>query len=557
MQTAQNIAENEMTILKIPIDLIRVNPNDPRKGVPAGAVESKMSSLQENGQETPIKVRPLSPGEIASGPLHLYELIGGHLRLEAAQRLGWPTLDALVLNISAEEAEWKAFMDNNWQEMNWFSCYLAVERRLELRPDLTQQKLAAQWGVDVTKVSWAVKVMAALNQGARVLLLESFNRSPEKDPISEVAMYRLTDLSTGKPGDLETIEKSLQVALERQMSELLVSQLVRWVQSGQEPSSLPLNGQGAEKGSKADPTDPYAHIWDKLPPNTRVIRSKVGYELRLKLAPSEAPVAVYSALAAIEHLKETALMPNSPPADPRFAQALPNLASEGRRMKAIEQGLKTAQAEDQRKQMETQKARKFEVTQSRKESQKRDELENLKLITKTHLETGFGPGLLADSLHQKVMTGQTAEAYKTIRTTFSVMGKSLEEQEFFIKPLKINSKKLARLTTNKPKAKDALSGVDSSQKTPISQYQPAPLAETSAGAAPSPSHPEPAQFEPKGESHTPGLFDLVKGAVEKVTESAESGSLLGTMVKMTLKNVKQTANYEERKEMRHLFKDLI
>jgi hypothetical protein len=186
---------------------------------------------------------------------------------------------------------------------------------------------------------------------------------------------------------------------------------------------------------------------------------------------------------------------------------------------------------------------------------------------KTHLEIGFGPGLRTDSHYQKVMAGQTAEAYKTIRTIFLTMGKSPEEQEVFIKSLKVNLKKLARLNSIKPKAEDVLSGVGLSQTIPLSQGQEAQLTETTVGTAPSPAQSGSAQpnlandlvghSQVTGETHTPGLFDFVKGAVEKVAESPESGSLLRTLASMTLKNVKQTANYEERKEMRHLFKDLI
>lgn len=564
----KNADVNEMTILKIPINQIRVNPNDPRKGVSAGAVENKMTSLQENGQETPIKVRPLSPDERASDPSYLYELIGGHLRLAAAQRLGWPTLDAMVLNVSAEEGEWKAFMDNNWQDMNWLSCYLAVERRMQLRPDLTQQQIAAQWGVDAAKVSWVVKVMKALNQGARGALHESFNLNSAKEPISEIAMRRLTDLLTGKVEDMEIIEKSLQVALDRQMTEPQIAQLVRWVQSGQEPSSFPVNGEKASHGSKAaqDPTDPYASIWKELPSNARVIKGKTGYELRLKLAPSEAPVAVYSALAAIEHLKETALLPDSPPADPRFAQALPNLATEARRVKVQEQNLQAAHEEEKRKNREAEKTRKAQAAQAQKEAQKSKAVEYFNRDIKMHLETGFGPGPLADGLHQKVMSGQKAEAYKAIRATLSVMGKNAEEQEAYIKPLKVNLSKLSRLNSNKPKVKNPLPGVISGKSTALSQSQ-ANVAETAVGSAhtlaPSePIHPEPvvpAQMESSQSNpgHTPGLFDLLKGAVEKMGENVNSGTLLDKGLEMLEKNAKQTTNYEMRKGMRHLFNDIL
>ncbi len=89
--------------------------------------------------------------------------------------------------------------------------------------------------------------------------------------------------------------------------------------------------------------DPYAELWKSLPPNAQVNRVQNGYEFRILLSPAEAPTVVYGAMAAVEHLKETALLPGGPKPDLRYAQALPRLTSESRQRLALEMGLKEAQ----------------------------------------------------------------------------------------------------------------------------------------------------------------------------------------------------------------------
>ncbi|HJT23165.1 MAG TPA: ParB N-terminal domain-containing protein, partial [bacterium] len=99
----------------IPINKIKPNPNNPRHVIEPQSVEALTASMRAVGQQTPIKVRPLKAagqkGERENGekerkdnenampqiPLNPplsngedfeYELIGGHLRLEAAKKLG-------------------------------------------------------------------------------------------------------------------------------------------------------------------------------------------------------------------------------------------------------------------------------------------------------------------------------------------------------------------------------------------------------------------------------------------------------------------------------------
>ncbi len=166
--------------------------------------------------------------------------------------------------------------------------------------------------------------------------------------------------------------------------------------------------------------------------------------MRLKLAPSEAPTAVYSALAAIEHLKETSLLAGAPPADPRFAKALPQLASEGRQLRALEQGMKTAHAEHQKKTKEAQKTQKALDAQAQKEAQRKADHENFMAETKNRLETAFGQGMLAKSLWKMGQEGRGTEALRLVKTVLAQGGKGAEEQAAIAEDLKIRFKRMAR-----------------------------------------------------------------------------------------------------------------
>lgn len=86
--------------------------------------------------------------------------------------------------------------------------------------------------------------------------------------------------------------------------------------------------------------DPHLELWKPLPPNAQVHRVSNGYEFRILLSTAEAPTVVYGAMAALEHLKETALLPGGPAPDLRYTQTLPRLISEARQKIALETGLK-------------------------------------------------------------------------------------------------------------------------------------------------------------------------------------------------------------------------
>ncbi len=348
----------EPILLQIPVARIRPNPNNSRPVITHEMIEIKKASLEADGQLDPIKVRPLTQEEKASDPEHDYELIGGHIRLEAAKSLGWETLRALVFAYTPAEAVLPGIMDNKGQERHWFCKYLDIEVLLKVYPDLSQRQLANRLEMSKTVINEGLKLLKFLNPSARELVVRTANitepattssvrsadttepskasdvrtadtmETPE-DPweLAEAPVYCLMDLANPQMS-LEDIQdlilKALKVVIDRQMSESQVEKLVVWIEKGNSPESFE---DKAEQVPNEDPNDPHSSYWTALPPNVKVTRTKKGYEVHASLAHNEGVPVVYGMLSNLEHLK----LLSKEPHDPQFRSKLEGVMEEGRK----------------------------------------------------------------------------------------------------------------------------------------------------------------------------------------------------------------------------------
>jgi ParB family chromosome partitioning protein len=84
-------ARADGSIKRIPLDAVRPNPYQPRRGFDENALEELKNSLDQSGLLQPVIVRPA--GEDA------FELIAGERRCRAAGLLGWDGIDAVVRDV--------------------------------------------------------------------------------------------------------------------------------------------------------------------------------------------------------------------------------------------------------------------------------------------------------------------------------------------------------------------------------------------------------------------------------------------------------------------------
>ena len=93
---------------RVPVELIRPNPNQPRRQFDEDALEALAGSLGERGLLQPVLVRPVPGGT--------YELIAGERRWRAAQMAGIATVPALVRSHDDAESLELALIENMARE---------------------------------------------------------------------------------------------------------------------------------------------------------------------------------------------------------------------------------------------------------------------------------------------------------------------------------------------------------------------------------------------------------------------------------------------------------
>ena len=124
----------EKTVVRIPIDMIDVNPHQPRQTLTPESVQQMAESIRRHGQLTPILVR--RRGE-------RYELIAGQRRLEAVRFLERPGVEAVVLSAGDCDSALIALVENVQREaLHFLDEAEACRRMLDAYP-ITQERLAA------------------------------------------------------------------------------------------------------------------------------------------------------------------------------------------------------------------------------------------------------------------------------------------------------------------------------------------------------------------------------------------------------------------------------
>lgn len=90
---------------EIPVEVVRPNPNQPRRRFDEAELEELAQSIREKGVLQPILVRPGAQGGD-------YEIVAGERRWRAAQRAGVRALPALIRSLSDAEVLEIAIVEN-------------------------------------------------------------------------------------------------------------------------------------------------------------------------------------------------------------------------------------------------------------------------------------------------------------------------------------------------------------------------------------------------------------------------------------------------------------
>jgi ParB family chromosome partitioning protein len=140
-------------VVRIPLDRIRPNPNQPRTEFAPEALDDLAASIKTQGVLQPVLVRPLP------GPPGTYELVAGERRLRASRKAGLAEIPALVRELTEVESLAIALIENLQREdLNAMEEAKGLYRLQEtLR--LSQEELAKKVGKSRSSVANSLRLL--------------------------------------------------------------------------------------------------------------------------------------------------------------------------------------------------------------------------------------------------------------------------------------------------------------------------------------------------------------------------------------------------------------
>ena len=139
--------KEKITVTELPITALRSFEEHPYKVVDNEEMASLVESIYTQGILTPLTVRPLDNGE--------YELVSGHRRLLACQKLGITAIPAIVKELSREDAILEMVDSNLHREhilpsekAKAYKMKMDAMKRQGERTDLTLSPMATKSAID-------------------------------------------------------------------------------------------------------------------------------------------------------------------------------------------------------------------------------------------------------------------------------------------------------------------------------------------------------------------------------------------------------------------------
>ena len=130
---------------EVPINMIKANPNQPRREFDESALQELAASIREIGLVTPITVRQM--------PDTTYQIIAGERRWRASQMAGLTSIPAYIRTVEDDNAMEMALVENIQREdLNAIEIALAYQHLAEAT-GMTQEKISARVGKSRTSVT--------------------------------------------------------------------------------------------------------------------------------------------------------------------------------------------------------------------------------------------------------------------------------------------------------------------------------------------------------------------------------------------------------------------
>jgi ParB family transcriptional regulator, chromosome partitioning protein len=224
-------------IESLPLEQIFSSPHQMRKHFDPAALRDLAKSMKQEGLIQPITVRKVG---------NAYELVVGERRLKAAQILGWPTIDARVIDISDEDAAIKGLIENLQRtDLNPIEEARGYKQLVEPPYNLTQDAIAQRVGKSQTTIARSLALLDLPQEiqdlMPRGIITETHTRSLRKIP--------------DRPRQIRLAQQADRAGWTVKETERRVNETLREI-------GAPLKSREGQK--RSDAKDPLAGVWEPL-----------------------------------------------------------------------------------------------------------------------------------------------------------------------------------------------------------------------------------------------------------------------------------------------------
>lgn len=143
--------ENDPIIIKISLEKILPNPNQPRRIFNQETLEELSESIKTYGLISPIQVRDIN-GD-------LYELVSGERRLKASKLAGLEEIPAIVVRINDKDSAVLSIIENIQRDnLTFFEEAISYKKLME-HYSMTQEQIASALGKSQSFVANKIRLL--------------------------------------------------------------------------------------------------------------------------------------------------------------------------------------------------------------------------------------------------------------------------------------------------------------------------------------------------------------------------------------------------------------
>ncbi|WP_456378059.1 ParB/RepB/Spo0J family partition protein [Lutibacter sp.] len=236
------------TIVEIELDLIEVNPYQPRSYFNEESLRELASSIKELGVIQPITIRKIEGAK--------FQLVSGERRFRASKLIGFKTIPAYIRLANDQEMLEMALVENiQRKDLDPIEVALSYQRLIE-EIDLTQEEMSLRVG----------KKRSTISNYLRLLKLDPIIQTGMRDGFLSMGHGRALINIENTEDQLGIYEKIIQQKLSVRQTEQLVKNLKG------EPSILPKKNKEVTKTPKF------------ISKGIKTISEYFGHKVEIKLA---------------------------------------------------------------------------------------------------------------------------------------------------------------------------------------------------------------------------------------------------------------------------------